>query len=451
MENQEVLKTKKRFYETVGFHFATVGFLVLILMIPMTYVSSLISERKYRKKEVSVEIAKEWGSDTDFYGPVLKIPYKTYEKRIYYDNDGKKNTEKIYKNTDYIYILPETLNIEGKAITEIKNRAIYKFPVYRLQVKFKGNFKFPDFSKYNVSPQDIEYKNIHFVMLIDNMKGIAEKPKLKTNNNSLNLTTGELNLQSNHFYKSLVSEPIKIDMEQKNQLIDFKIDMSIKGSKSIKFIPVGKQTQINLTSNWKTPSFVGMFLPDNKEKLTDKGFDAHWKINNFQRSFGQVMPDRLRKIDENLFGVEFYQPVDEYQQNERTSKYGFLVIFLTFIVFFILQNIGKINIHLFQYFLIGLALVIFYTLLLSFSENLGFKTSYLIASTATITLITLYSRSIFNHKNFVQFVFGALVGLYGFIYVIIQLENYALLAGSIGLFIIVAMIMYFSRKIDWGK
>jgi inner membrane protein len=207
-----------------------------------------------------------------------------------------------------------------------------------------------------------------------------------------------------------------------------------------------------MKSNWASPSFTGNFLPDDKTKqITSSGFAANWKILHINRAFSQQFFDNLPDLSQYAFGVDFVIPVDQYQQNERASKYGFLVIGLTFLIFFLIQSISKISIHIFQYSMIGLALIMFYTLLISITEHSSFVKAYGIAGIAVVVLITSYSVSILKDRKFPMFIAASLTALYTFIYVIIQLENYALLVGSIGLFIILAAVMYFSRKIDWSK
>uniref|UniRef100_UPI00286C5AE3 inner membrane CreD family protein n=1 Tax=Flavobacterium sp. TaxID=239 RepID=UPI00286C5AE3 len=186
-------------------------------------------------------------------------------------------------------------------------------------------------------------------------------------------------------------------------------------------------------------------------KVDKKGFHADWKILDINRSFSQQYSTKIPNLNEYSFGVKLIETVDEYQQNERASKYGFLVIGLTFLIFFLIQSISKINIHIFQYSMIGIALIMFYTLLISITEHSSFTLAYAIAGTAVVALITLYSISILKNRKFPIFIGISLSVLYTFIFVIIQLEDYALLVGSIGLFLILAAVMYFSRKIDWGK
>jgi len=203
-----------------------------------------------------------------------------------------------------------------------------------------------------------------------------------------------------------------------------------------------------LTSNWQDPNFMGEFLPQQKQ-ISKTGFDANWKVLEMNRPFSQEFKS-LPRLNDYSFGVDFMIPVDNYQQNERSAKYGYLVIALTFLLFFLLQTLSKINIHPFQYLLIGLALIIFYTLLLSFSEQVNFTIAYLISGLATVLLIALFSKSIMKTWKFPMFILASLSALYTFIFVIIQLESYALLVGSIGLFIILAAVMYVSRRIEWN-
>ena len=229
----------------------------------------------------------------------------------------------------------------------------------------------------------------------------------------------------------------------------FAITIKMKGSKQIRFIPVGQETDVNINSDWKTANFIGEYLPHNSDKITEEGFNAKWKILDINRPFSQHYFNGIPNLNNYAFGVNFLIPVDEYQKSERSAKYGFLVIGLTFLIFFLIQSMSKINIHPFQYLMIGIALTMFYTLLISISEHSSYLKAYLIAGASVVTLITLYSKSILKNIKFPVFIGVSLTALYTFIFVIIQLENYALLVGSIGLFVILAAVMFASRKIDW--
>ena len=217
-------------------------------------------------------------------------------------------------------------------------------------------------------------------------------------------------------------------------------------------VPIAKTNSANIKSNWTSPKFSGYFLPNGDEKKTNaNGFEANWKILEFNRPFAQSYFGVLPNLEKYAFGVDFIIPVDEYQKNERASKYGFLVIGLTFLIFFVIQSISKISIHIFNYTMIGLALIMFYTLLISITEHSNFLKAYVIAGISVVVMISLYSISLLKNRKFPLLIAFSLTALYTFIFVIIQLENYALLVGSIGLFLILGLIMYFSRKIDWNN
>ena len=256
----------------------------------------------------------------------------------------------------------------------------------------------------------------------------------------------------NDIYGTLETDFFDHNQLSKNDNLNFSFNMLYNGSNSVKFIPVGKITNVSIDSDWESPSFEGAFSKnDTTFTSNQKGFHTDWKVLEINRPFSQQFTSTIPKLSEYSFGVKLIETVNEYQQNERVSKYGFLVIALTFLVFFMIQSVSKIKVHVFQYAMIGLALIMFYTLLISITEHSSFSLAYIIAAISVIIMIVLYSISILQNKKFPIFIGISLIALYTFIYVIIQLENYALLVGSTGLFMILGAVMYFSRKIDWNK
>jgi len=244
-----------------------------------------------------------------------------------------------------------------------------------------------------------------------------------------------------------VSCPIAVNSDGKNY--QFSIPIKINGSEYLSFEPVGKSTSVNIRSDWHSPSFEGAFLPDQRE-ISANGFTAQWQVLDLNRPY----PQQWKNTEVATFGnsgmaVRLIKPVDEYLKNTRSAKYAILVIGLTFMLYFFFEVLRKLFIHPFQYLLVGLALTIFYMLLLSLSEHVGFNNAYLISSFATIGLICGYSFSVLRLRRLVFQLFGLLVAIYGFIFVLLQLEDFALLAGSIGVFIALAAVMYGSRKVDW--
>ena len=250
--------------------------------------------------------------------------------------------------------------------------------------------------------------------------------------------------------KSAIISPVQIEDEGKGDY-NFSFGAIIKGSESLDFVPVGKTTTVQLTSKWQSPSFDGSFLP-NTRIISANGFSSSWKILHLNRDFPQqwvkVTPESLNK---SVFGVKLITPNDSYQKTSRSIKYAILVISLTFLAFFFVEILNYKRLHLFNYILVGLALCIFYTLLLSISEVLNFNQAYLIASSMTLGLVFFYSKSIFQNVRLAMIVSLVMAVLYGFIFIIIQLDDTALLIGSIGLFLILAITMYISRKINWNQ
>jgi inner membrane protein len=224
--------------------------------------------------------------------------------------------------------------------------------------------------------------------------------------------------------------------------------LNINGSESINFIPVGKQTNVDLDSDWANPSFEGSFLPNTRD-INETGFNASWKVLHLNRSYPQQWIGTKYNIDESSFGVKLLLPVDHYQKSLRSVKYAIMFISLTFLIFFFTEILNKKRIHPIQYLLVGLGLSVFYTLLVSLSEQINFNLAYLLASLSIITLITAYSYSMLKNIKLTVIVAFVLSVLYTFLFTVIQLQDYSLLLGSIGLFLALAIVMYLSRKVDW--
>jgi len=437
-----------------------VGVLTLILLIPLSYIKSLINERQERQESVVNEINEKWGEEVLIYGPILKIPYKTYTSTFKEDAETKKRYVERTSKINYLYVFPEKLNAESEVIPEVKKRGIYNSVVYKGNMDFNGVFIKPNFATLDIPETDVLWNKAKIIIKTSNLKGINNEVKIKMNKNSYLFVPKYTQVVKNNYnysynkrtpmhrlesgYLKLTDVPDSLDAK-------FSINMDFNGSKQIRIIPIGKETKMSIKSDWKSPSFIGNYLPYNADKINDTGFDAKWKVLNINRGFAQYFQNELPDLEDFSFGVNLMLPVDQYQQNMRTAKYGFLVIALTFLVFFLFQSISKVNIHPFQYLMIGIALTMFYTLLISISEHSSFLIAYLIAGISVIVLISLYSKSILKQTKFMLFISGSLTALYTFIYVIIQLENYALLVGSIGLFLILAMVMFASKKIDWGN
>ncbi len=449
MENQENDNNQPlSFFQSTTAKMIMVGLLTLALLIPLTFVNDLINERSMRQKEVIHETNDKWGDSIYFYGPILKVPYKAYTETVSENEKTKEVIKQKTISTEYAYFFPEQLKNNSGVTTTVLKRSNYESAVFTSEMKFAGSFIQPDFSTMKIPNESIEWDKATILIKTSNLKSIKDEVKI------------------NFSGKKYTFEPIyDVKKTSKIEALEtgfinaadilkpsstFSFDLTYNGSQQIRIIPIGKTTEVKMHSNWPSPKFDGKFLPENKSKtISENGFAADWKILHINRAFSQQFFGFLPDLSDYAFGVDFIIPVDEYQQNERASKYGFLMIGLTFLIFFLIQTISKISIHIFQYTMVGIALIMFYTLLISITEHSSFTKAYLIAGSAVVTLITLYSVSILKNRKFPLFIGAALSVLYTFIYIIIQLENYALLVGSIGLFLILAAVMYFSRKIEW--
>jgi inner membrane protein len=426
MENQET-ENKQGFFQSATAKMIMVGFLSLILLIPLFFVQDLILERSQRQKEVVEETTSKWGENVYINGPILRIPYK----------------DPLTKKIQLAYFFPENLNsVINTKMQKPLERSIYKSNVFSSSMQFSGNFIAPNFGKKNIPDENIYWNQAKIVIETNNLKSLKDEVRMKIGNQSLLFEPAN----SNDNINGLESQLFDYRIIASNT--NFNFDVNVNGSNKIKIIPIGKTSTVKMTSDWNSPSFNGFVSPTDRN-VTATGFTAQWKVLHFNRPFAQQYFESFPNLGSYGLETDFITPVNEYQQNERASKYGFLVIGLTFLIFFLIQSISKINIHIFQYTMIGIALVMFYTLLISITEHSSFSFAYSIAGTSVVALITMYSISILKNKKFPIFIGISLSVLYTFIYVIIQLEDYALLVGSIGLFMILAAVMYFSRKIEW--
>ncbi|MCF7569486.1 cell envelope integrity protein CreD [Sabulilitoribacter arenilitoris] len=428
-----------------------VGFLVIILLIPLSYINSLINERAYRQKDVVNEINDKWGNNVLVYGPVLKLPYKTYKETTIYNKETKTYSTETQTNIKYAYIFPENLNTNVSVDSKTLKRGNFESAVYTSKMNFSGDYIKPQLKLKDIKDEDIVWKKATIIIKTSNLKGIKNEVVITLNNSKYAFETN-FNNSNNSYLNELESAFIKKEDLPINTIKNFDFSMTFNGSEQIEIIPIGKTTTMKIESNWADPSFMGNYLPNDETKeITTNGFKADWKVLHINRAFSQLHLNKIPDLNQFAFGTKFMVMVDEYQKSERSAKYGFLVIGLTFLIFFLIQTMSKISIHPFQYLMIGLALTMFYTLLVSISEHSNFLKAYLIAGISVIILITLYSKSILKTFKFPIFIGLSLSALYTFIYVIIQLENYALLVGSIGLFLILAIVMFVSRKIDWSN
>jgi inner membrane protein len=439
------------FGESVLIKLALIGILTLLLLIPASWVQDLILERQARQDEVIKEISDKWSGSQLVEGPVMILPYKTLVKQS--DAAGKISYREVLTN---IYILPETLNIVSKVEPELLHRGIFDAVVYNTKLRINGKFSPLELKKSGIDPSMILWDKVKLNIGVSDLKGLKNNPSIKLGNSVYDVEPDFSSLQL--FKNNLIILP---DLSQgRNTALNFNFDLDLRGSSDLNFMHLGKTTTVKVEGKWNNPSFTGRYLPEDR-KITKESFTATWKMPYFNRPFPQQWVEEnavmhtgaaVNTTSNNAsFGVKFILPVDQYQKTMRSAKYAILIILLTFISLFFTELLNKRKVHLLQYVLIGAAMTIYYTLLLSFSERVGFNTAYLIASVATVTLIGVFIASLLQSKKPAIIFSGILSVFYCFIFVIIQLQDLALLFGSIGLFVIVAVMMYLSAKIEWIK
>jgi inner membrane protein len=412
-----------------------VGALILILLIPGEMIKSLITDRETRRDEAIDEVRSKWGNTQTITGPIMIIPYYRYGNT---DNETNR-----YK--DFLYILPEFLNVNAEISPEIRNRGIFDVILYDSQITIKGNFKLPEFSTLHIEKNEILGDEISFLIGISDMRGINNEMAVTWNNKEFQILPG---LPDMKMIESGVNTNIPLDWTNGSDIHHFSFNLSLNGSEALYFVPVGKSTQVNISSNWLIPGFDGAFLPGTRE-ITDDGFNARWNVLNLNRNFPQYWKGQTYDLEQSKFGVRLLFPVNQYQKTTRSVKYSIMFTSLTFLIFLFVEILNKKRIHPIQYLFVGLGLTIFYILLLSLSEQARFNFSYVIASLAIIGLITAYSKAVFKSWKQTRIITLCLVILYGFLFTVLQLQDFALLFGSIGLFIALAVVMYISRNVNW--
>jgi len=436
---------------SVTLKLVSIGILILLLLIPTAMLTDRIYERQGVRDSAIREVSSKWGDAQTFGGPVISIPYTILVK----DDKGQTETQ-----IRHAHFLPDQLDITGTVSPEKRYRGIYVVVLYNTKLHVKGKFSQPNIQALNIPESNFMFKDATVSLGIPDMKGIKNAINIKMNDTTYSFNPG---LSTRDIFASGAS--FEFDMEKQKEF-NFEFDIDLNGSTSLSFLPFGKETNVSLQSAWNSPSFEGSFLPDTRDVKAD-GFTASWKVLQLNRNYpqqglgsfiGSVNNNQYNEYSEVVnytsgtdasFGVKLLLPIDEYQKTIRSVKYCVMFIILTFLTFFFVEILTKQRIHPIQYLLVGFAICLFYVLLLSISEHLKFDSAYLIGCICVLALVTLYAKNIFKNNKLTAVFSGLLALLYGFFYSLMQLEDYALLLGSIGLFIILAVIMYLTRKIDW--
>ena len=437
-----------RIRSSVPLRLLAVAALVLVTMIPMSMVRGLVSERWSRSSSVKREIASVWGERQTIAGPMLVVPYR----HRWADDSGK-----VHEEIRKARFLPDELTIKGALAPERRQRGIFESVVYRADLTVEGSFSRPDFSAWGISDADVQWPLAVLTVGVNDLRGVRGAVSLDWDGRRLPFSPGSAEAR---IWTSGLTAPAPLtpltSAPGAPLLHRFSFALGLNGSEELRALPMGRETLLELRSPWPSPSFSGAFLPESRT-ISAAGFEARWKVSWFGRSYPQRWRDCEAEtvasgsaVKGSAFGVDLILPADGYQKTERSLKYGLLFVVLTFLTFLLYELLSPVSLHPVQYLMVGGALSLFYILLLSISEQAPFAAAYAIASAATVALIAGYAAAILRERRRALVLAGILGLLYGTLYVLLQAEDWALLLGSVALFAVLGLVMFLTRRIDWG-
>ena len=430
-----------------------VGALVLVLLIPLAMITSVLSDRLMRRNEAVADITASWGKEQNVIGPVLGIPFQYKFKAVKETPgpDGKLERREVEETAiGAAYFLPQLLKIDGDVQTQMLHRGIYNAAVFRAQVTLSGKFASPDFGPLKIDTKDVQWKDAFVTIAVNDLRGTREGLVLDWGGTKRPMLPGS----QVPGYTTGATASLGGDKPIANEIL-FSIPLDFNGSDGVFFVPFGVQNEATLKSNWPDPAFRGSFLPAERLVRSD-GFNATWRVSYYGRDYPQQWTSRggnerfnVLSVTNSRFGANFLSILDAYRYVERSIKYGVLFLVLVFTTFFLFEVTARQKIHPFQYLMVGAALCLFYLLLLSISEFIGFSWAYLTAAVASIMLITWYCNFFLGGGARTLMIGAGLAGVYTFLYITLRQQDYALLMGAIALFIVLAIVMYVTRKVDW--
>ncbi|MBV8908294.1 MAG: cell envelope integrity protein CreD [Sphingomonas sp.] len=439
---------------TPGFKLALAIVVGLVLTIPLFLVWLLVYDRKTQSEEATASITEGWGGAQTMNGPVLVIPYRTTTTETAVENGQSVTRTRDVRRE--LTLAPETVGLTTDVRPEVRKRSIYEAVVYDARVGGDARFSLPpDFAQSGVDPSQMDLGKAELRFGLSDARGLGANPSVKADGIPLRLQPGGGSSGGRGFFawidaSAIGAKPISIHFE-----------FNFRGNQSLSLFPNAGDTAWKVHSTWASPSFAGAFLPEGRN-VDAKGFDAVYRIGNLALgrsliSTGDpaaaqtVAPtDASGQPQVQTAQISLIQPVDPYSQVNRATKYGFLFIGFTFLALLMFDVIGGVRVSAVEYLLMGAALVLFFVLLLAFAEVIGFTPAYVVASAAIAGLNTAYSAAVLASWNRAAFIGGLLVSLYGVLYILLSLEAFSLLIGSLLLFAALAGVMYATRRIDWG-
>lgn len=428
-----------------------VSILVLLLLIPLSMIRSVLNERMQRRNEAVSEITATWGQEQVVAGPALVIPYhypqKTMKDQVI--NGRVERVETVETATGYATFLPSVMKADGVLNPSRLHRGIYEAVVYSGVINISGNFTVPSFQEWKIEDKDILWDEAEVVLSITDLRGAKEAIRMKLGDETIALKPGAA---FSDLPGGLRGRAKVFPSASSN--IAYEVAVTLNGSRGLRFAPVGESNEVRLKSPWSDPSFQGAFLPAERRVGAD-GFDAQWKVSYYGRSYPQQWNVQGgvtgAQLTQSLFGVDLVSVVDTYRAVERAIKYGVMFIVLLFTAFFLFEVLAAVRVHPFQYTLVGVALCLFYLALLALSEVISFGAAYWLGAAVSTLMISLYAAKALKGGRRAAAIAIGLLAVYGFLFVILQLQDLSLLLGTAGLFLVLGIVMYVTRNIDWYR
>lgn len=431
------------------FKLGAIAVLMLLLLVPLLMIDGLVGERQAYRDGVLRDIARSSAYEQRLSGPLLVVPY--VRSVLEWQHDEKTNTHGQVRREvrGRLYFLPESFVLDGSMTTELRHRGIYEARLYHADNRVHGSFLVP--ASYGIG-EDLEsyrFEQPFLAVGISDVRGIQNVPKLAFGGQALDFAAGS----GDRLLGDGLHVALPLHASTAEQRFDYSFDLNLLGSSRLAVAPVGRESRVNLVADWPHPSFDGEYLPAERS-IDAKGFAAHWRTSFFASGMEEALKDCLAEknceaFQGRSFGVSLVDPVDQYLKADRAMKYALLFIGLTFAGFFLFEVLKGLALHPVQYALVGLALALFYLLLLSLAEHVGFELAYLASAGACVALIGFYLSTVLHSVlRGCAFAMG-LALLYGALYGLLRAEDYALLMGSLLLFAILAGVMALTRRLDW--
>lgn len=444
-----VARSAGQIMRSPAFKFFLIAFLILLLLIPLLIVAGLVSEREGRSQSVMGDVARTWGGMQQLTGPFLVVPYSVrIETR-----EGDKLIQQTQERR--AVFLPEELTVTGNGTSKVLHRSIFDINVYTAALAVDGSFAVPDIADVDPNATSVRWRDATFVLALSDVAGLKEAATLTVNGQDTLPFAPSVGVPGSFvsgIHVKLAGAPSAFVGDAAASAFRFHTDLHFTGSSSLNFAPAARDTRVEITSDWPHPSFGGAFLPVERT-VGASGFSAEWRVPHLARSVPHawsIMDGGLDRLLNHQFGVTFHQPVDFYNLVMRAVKYGVLFLAVGFMGVFVLELVSEKRVHPVQYLFVGLAMVFFYVLLLSLAEHIGFTKAYVIASAATGGMLATYVAKALGSARSGLLMAGLFALIYGFLYLILRLEDYALLAGAMLGFAALTAVMFATLKVDWS-